>query len=72
MPTYGGNIINVEYMNEHTTSSGRGLFAGTYHQYIGCLWNELLRNENLCAAITGMPLIANGNDVEEKTWLNEQ
>lgn len=72
LPPYGGNIINIEYMNEHTTSSGREIFEGTYHQYIGCLWNELLQNENLYAVITGMPLFAFGYDVEEKTWLNEK
>lgn len=71
LPFYGGIIVNVEYMNEHTTSSGRGIFDGTLHQYIGCLWNELLRNENLCAVITETPLVALGYDVEEKTYIDE-
>ena len=71
LPFYGGNIVNVQYMNRHTTPMDRRTFEGTFHQYIGCLWNELLKNEKLYAVITEKPLVAIGYDVKKKTWIDE-
>lgn len=71
LPFYGGNIVNVQYMIRHTTSVERRIFEGTYHQYIGSLWNELFKNEKLYAVITEDPLVAIGYDVKKKTWIDE-
>lgn len=71
LPFYGGIIVNVQYMNQYSTSGERNVFRGTFHQYIGALWNELLKNKNLHAIVTEKPLVAIGYDVEKKTWLDE-
>ena len=71
LPFYGGIIVNTQFMNERTTRVERQVFEGTFHQYIGCLWNALSRNEEMCGLISEKIVIAIGHDIKKKSWLSD-
>lgn len=67
---FGGIIINLNSMRLLSKPNERDLFSGTYHQYIGGLWNALLENclqRDLKVGLIKDVCVAIGCD-SDKTW----
>lgn len=66
IPYFGGLIINREMISTLLTEQDRNKYQGTFHQYIGTIWDAYLKTEE-SLWILGSVSIAQGLD-DDKTW----
>lgn len=67
LPYFGGVLINLNYMKKYSSHELREVFSGTYHQYIGGLWNALLMSKEKHMCMIPDDIIGVGFD-DDKTW----